>query len=87
MTTPRRCARGAENPQHKFSIFPTIGCADPPARSGFLRLRGVSNNDCFQTDQAIGTFGRGCFPPYGRLSGSAQARVNDIVAWERRKGC
>jgi hypothetical protein len=22
---------------------------------------------CFQTDQAIGAFGRGCFPPYGRL--------------------
>jgi hypothetical protein len=42
---------------------------------------------CFKTEQAIGAFGRGCFPPYGRLPASAQSRVDDIIAWERRKGC
>jgi hypothetical protein len=42
---------------------------------------------CFQTPQTIEAFGRGCFPPYGRLSRSAQARVNAITYWERRKGC
>lgn len=42
---------------------------------------------CFKTDQAIGTFGRACFPPYGRLPGWAQSRVNEIVGWERRRGC
>lgn len=42
---------------------------------------------CFQTQQAINTFGRRCFPPYGRLPPSAQQRVNEIIYWERRKGC
>ena len=42
---------------------------------------------CFKTDQAIATFGPACFPPYGRLPPHAQSRVNEIVAWERRKGC
>ena len=42
---------------------------------------------CFQTEQAINTFGRGCNPPYGRLPGWAEARVAAIQAWERRKGC
>lgn len=42
---------------------------------------------CFQTPQAIATFGRRCYPPYGRLSPYAQSQVNAIVAWERRKGC
>jgi hypothetical protein len=42
---------------------------------------------CFKTDQAIRTFGQGCYPPYGRLPGWAEARVAEIQAWERRKGC
>ena len=37
---------------------------------------------CFQTAQAISAFGRACFPPYGRLPPSAQARVNAIISWE-----
>ena len=42
---------------------------------------------CFQTQQAIATFGRRCHPPYGRLPPGAQSRVNEIIAWEQRKGC
>lgn len=42
---------------------------------------------CFQTQQAIATFGRRCHPPYGRLPPHAQAQVNAIVGWERRRGC
>ncbi len=42
---------------------------------------------CFKTDQAINAFGPACFPPYGRLPPHAQSLVNEIVAWERRKGC
>ena len=42
---------------------------------------------CFKTDQAINAFGRACFPPYGRLPPHAQSVVNEIIAWERRKGC
>jgi len=42
---------------------------------------------CFKTPQAISAFGRACFPPYGRLPPSAQARVDEIIFWERRKGC
>jgi hypothetical protein len=42
---------------------------------------------CFKTPQAINAFGRACFPPYGRLPPSAQARVDEIILWERRRGC
>ena len=42
---------------------------------------------CFKTRRARNVFGRRCYPPYGRLSGSQQRRVNNIVYWERRKGC
>jgi hypothetical protein len=42
---------------------------------------------CFKTPQAISAFGRGCFPPFGKLPASAQARVDNIISWERRKGC
>lgn len=42
---------------------------------------------CFQTPQAIGALGRGCFPPYGALSSRAQSVVNEIQYWESRKGC
>jgi hypothetical protein len=47
----------------------------------------AQNGYCFQTSRAISVFGRACFPPYGRLSPYEQRRVNDIIAWERRKGC
>ena len=42
---------------------------------------------CFKTEQAIRSFGRACFPPYGQLPSGAQARVDAIIAWEQRKGC
>ena len=47
----------------------------------------AQNGYCFKTSRAISVFGRACFPPYGRLSPFEQQRVNDIIAWERRKGC
>jgi hypothetical protein len=45
------------------------------------------NGYCFQTDRAISVFGRGCFPPYGKVYGGEQRRLNDIMYWERVKGC
>jgi hypothetical protein len=42
---------------------------------------------CFKTARGIAAFGRGCFPPYGQLSGGAQARVGAIQTWEGRRGC
>lgn len=42
---------------------------------------------CFQTERAQATFGRGCFPPYGELSGRERERVNMLQMWEHRKGC
>jgi hypothetical protein len=42
---------------------------------------------CFQTERARAAFGAGCFPPYGRLSPSQQARVNAIQAREAYLGC
>jgi hypothetical protein len=42
---------------------------------------------CFKTSRAIAVFGARCYPPYGRLTGAQQARVNSIIAEERRLGC
>ncbi len=42
---------------------------------------------CFTTRQAINTFGRRCYPPYGRLSRWEANEVDRIKYWERRKGC
>jgi hypothetical protein len=42
---------------------------------------------CFKTPRAIAVFGTRCHPPYGRLTGAQQARVNSIIAQERQLGC
>ena len=42
---------------------------------------------CFTSREAISTFGRRCYPPYGKLSRWEEDEVNDIKYWERRKGC
>jgi hypothetical protein len=42
---------------------------------------------CFKTERGIATFGRRCFPPYGRLARYEQRRVEEIQYWEARKGC
>jgi hypothetical protein len=42
---------------------------------------------CFQTARARATFGENCFPPYGRLTPSQQARVNALQYQEDMRGC
>lgn len=42
---------------------------------------------CFKTQRARAVFGRGCFPPYGRLTPREQRRVSEIEQMEFRKGC
>jgi len=42
---------------------------------------------CFKTSRAIAVFGPRCYPPYGQLTAAQQARVNSIIAEERRLGC
>jgi hypothetical protein len=45
------------------------------------------NGYCFRTPRAIAEFGRGCFPPYGRLSGWEARRVREIQDEEYARGC
>ncbi|MFG1299194.1 YARHG domain-containing protein [Xanthobacter sp. V3C-3] len=42
---------------------------------------------CFKTKDAIATFGERCFPPYGKLTPEQQRYVEQVKAWEARKGC
>lgn len=42
---------------------------------------------CFKSPRAISAFGARCYPPYGRLGSAQEARVNSIIAQERRQGC
>jgi hypothetical protein len=45
------------------------------------------NGYCFKTARARAVFGRGCFPPFGQMSGWEKRRVNELQYWEARKGC
>lgn len=45
------------------------------------------NGYCFKTAKARSVFGKGCFPPYGKLSRWEQHEVDNIQYWERYKGC
>lgn len=42
---------------------------------------------CFKTKDAIATFGARCYAPYGKLTPDQQRFVNEVQAWEARKGC
>ena len=42
---------------------------------------------CFKTSRAISTFGKGCFAPFGKLSGAEKRRVAELQAMERQFGC
>ena len=42
---------------------------------------------CFKTQRARNVFGRGCFPPYGKLTPGEQRRVSNIEQWEVYQGC
>ncbi|MEM9028739.1 MAG: YARHG domain-containing protein [Pseudomonadota bacterium] len=53
------------------------------ARNAIFARRGY----CFRSARARSVFGRGCFPPYGRLRGWERRQVNRIKRWERRNGC
>ena|SRR5579871_6157999 len=64
--------------------YSAMGCSQLwYARNAIYAAKGY----CFQTAQAQAVFGRGCFPPYGRLSTYEQQQVNEITYWERTKGC
>lgn len=45
------------------------------------------NGYCFRTARAIAVFGRGCYPPYGRLSPRERERVARISRREARLDC
>ena len=53
------------------------------ARNSIYAAKGY----CFKSQQAINVFGRGCFPPYGKLSRSEQREVDLIRRVEAARGC
>ena len=42
---------------------------------------------CFKTSDAIATFGRRCYPPYGNLTPQQQRFVDEVKYWESRRRC
>lgn len=42
---------------------------------------------CFETPKAVSVFGRGCRPPFGKLTSTAKARVDNIQVQELQLGC
>jgi hypothetical protein len=77
MAKPRSCGQG------------DVGDIDMTCRGLWLERNRVMAEAgyCFQTPQAIAVFGRGCYPPYGKLSRDDKCYVDAIAAIERRKGC
>jgi len=45
------------------------------------------NGYCFNTERGRAAFGRGCFPPYGRLTGWEKRRVAELQDEENYLGC
>lgn len=45
------------------------------------------NGYCFKTPRAVSAFGKGCFPPYGRLGGEDKARAEELQRQEKQQGC
>lgn len=74
----------APQAQAQSSLYRRMSCDELwYARNEIYANRGY----CFRTARARAVFGRGCFPPYGRLTSREQARVAEIERWEYRKGC
>jgi len=42
---------------------------------------------CFKSARAVNTFGKACFPPYGKLPSNFRNVVKEIKGWERQRGC
>jgi hypothetical protein len=64
--------------------YAQMGCYDLwYARNAIFANEG----HCFSSPQAINTFGRRCYAPYGRLNDWEDRQVDEIKYWERRKGC
>lgn len=72
-----------------LSLLSTTALAGDPCGGLWYERNAIyaSAGHCFKTSQGIAQFGKGCFPPYGKLSSSQQARVNRIIAKERAFGC
>lgn len=72
-----------------MTLLPLPALAGDPCDGLWYRRNAIyaSAGYCFKTAAAIREFGRGCRPPYGRLSASQQRRVNRIIAKEQRHGC
>jgi len=66
------------------SRYEVLGCQELwRERNAFYARNGY----CFTVPEAVVLFGRGCFPPYGRLSDLERQEVNTIASWEREKRC
>lgn len=47
----------------------------------------AERGQCFKTQRAIRTFGKRCYPPYGRLPARLKSIVAKLKRIERQKGC
>ena len=79
----RGCGRGGSGPAPQ-SVYASMSCADLWYARNDIYAR---NGHCFKTARGRNTFGRGCFPPYGKLGRSDRRRVAEIKRWEGRNGC
>ena len=70
--------------QAKAASYSNMSCYDLwYARNSFFANKGY----CFESSRTVNTFGRRCYPPYGRLNSWESDQVSNIKYWERRKGC
>jgi len=83
----RDCRRGAGprfRPVPPASPYAAMNCRQLwYERNAIFAAKG----HCFKTRRGIRAFGRGCYPPYGRLNRRERRRVETIRRWERDNGC
>ncbi|MBY6242180.1 YARHG domain-containing protein [Methylosinus sp. Sm6] len=84
-----------------IAVLSTVSSVGAPLPAGAQPARGFSCEQlwrqrnaiyaraghCFSTDRGRATFGEGCYPPYGRLSGADSRQVQRIRRLERMNGC
>lgn len=76
-----------------IGVIPAVQAAEPASEYSCEELWRERNaiyaeqGYCFKSAKAIAAFGRGCFPPYGKLEQWQKERVAEVKYWEHRKGC
>lgn len=82
-TAPQTASAGDDSDSGK-SYYSTLNCSQLWHERNAVFAR---QGHCFKEPRSISVFGKGCRPPFGKLESHHRAVVDEIISWERRRGC